>query len=182
MNTCISALLPLALTVLTAATFAATPARADGGHRLLFSQAQGSLPEADQRAIYASFGLRVSPDGGGLLFNDLECPPMLFEEVVVSDLDGDGTDEVVLRGGNTCISGGNGSSIWLFVKSAQGQWQPHLGFPAGAYTVLAEKHQGFPDLQFGGMGWCESVWRWDGQTYQHLKNVPTQSGGCDHLP
>lgn len=52
----------------------------------------------------------------------------------------------------------------------------------GGYRHPSDKHQGFPDLQFGGMGWCEAVWRWDGQTYRHFKNLPTQPGGCDRLP
>ena len=106
----------------------------------------------------------------------------MFDDVTAKDLNGDGQAEVILLGGNTCTSGGNGSSLWLLTKSADGAWQTHLGFTAGAYTLLAEKSQGFPDIRVGGMGWCEGVWRWDGKTYQHLKNVATQPGGCDHLP
>ncbi len=155
------------------------PALADEGHKLLFSQTKASLPETDQRAIYARLDLTMSPDETGLGFKGLECPPFMFNEVAVTDLDGDGQQEIIARGGNTCTSGGNGSSIWLLTKSTAGNWDLHLGFPSGGYTVIAEKHQGFPDLQFGGMGWCESVWRWDGATYQHFKNVATQPGGCD---
>lgn len=156
--------------------------RGDDGHRLLFRQAQGSLPEADQRAVYAGLTLTVSPDGNGLMYKDMECPGFLFNEVAAKDLNGDGQPEVIVLGGNSCTSGGNGSSLWLLTKSADGAWQKHLGFPAGGYTLLSEKHQGFPDIQVGGMGWCEAVWRWDGQTYQHLKNVATQPGGCDQRP
>ena len=168
--------LALALTAL------ACPAAADDGHRLLFGQASGSLPEVDQRAVYARLNLALSPDGGGLTFKDMECPAFQFDEVAVKDLNGDGRVEVLLRGGNTCTSGGDGSSLWLLTKTAQGSWQTHLGFPAGGYTLLAEKQQGFPDIRVGGMGWCEAVWRWDGTTYQHLKNVATQPGGCDQRP
>jgi hypothetical protein len=59
---------------------------------------------------------------------------------------------------------------------------PFSAVVTGGYRHPSDKHPGFPDLQFGGMGWCEAVWRWDGQTYRHLKNVPTQPGGCDRLP
>lgn len=165
-----------------ALSIAAPAVVAEEGYRLLFGSANGSLPESDQRAIYASLNLETSPNGAGLKVKELGCPAFLFDEVAVQDLDGDGRNEVVLRGGNTCTSGGVGSSVWLLTRSAQGIWQTHLGFPAGGYTVLAEKHLGLPDIRTGGMGWCEAVWRWDGQTYQHLKNVPTQPGGCDHLP
>lgn len=168
------------ITLATAAADSATPT-VDDGYRLLFQQAHGSLPEADQRAVYASLNLKLSPDGQGLIFKDLECPPFEFNAADIMDLNGDGQDEVMLRGGNTCTSGGDGSSIWLLTKSAQGAWVTHLGFPAGGYRVLPEKHLGFPDLQFGGMGFCEGVWRWDGQTYQHFKDVATQAGGCDRL-
>lgn len=150
-------------------------------YRLLFKDAGTNLAAADQQAIFMTLGLAPTVDGTGLIFKDMECPAFLFDEVVVKDLNADGQAEVILRGGNTCTSGGNGSSLWLLSKNAQGDWQIHLGFPAGGYTLLAEGRQGFPDIQTGGMGWCEAIWRWDGQTYQHWKNVPTQPGGCDHL-
>jgi hypothetical protein len=59
---------------------------------------------------------------------------------------------------------------------------PFSAVVTGGYRHPSDKHPGFPDLQFGGMGWCEAVWRWDGQTYRHLNNMPTQPGGCDRLP
>lgn len=170
---------PVRAGLVLALTFLSCSAAADDGYRMLFGQASGSLPEADQRAVYTGLNLAVSPDGGGLIFKDMACPAFQFDEVTVTDINGDDQPEVILRGGNTCTSGGDGSSLWLLSKSAQGGWQAHLGFPAGGYTLLAEKHQGFPDIQVGGMGWCEAVWRWDGSTYQHLKNVATQPGGCD---
>ena len=158
------------------------PAAADDGYRKLFGQASGSLPEADQKAVYAAMDLAASPDGAGFMFKDMGCPAFVFDDVTAKDLNGDGQPEVILLGGNTCTSGGNGSSLWLLTKSADGAWQTHLGFTAGAYTLLAETSQGFPDIRVGGMGWCEGVWRWDGKTYQHLRNVATQPGGCDQRP
>ena len=95
-------------------------ASSDEGYRQLFKQVNGSLPEADQRAVYAALGLAASQDGSALIFKDMECPAFVFDEVTVRDLDGDGQAEVMLRGGNTCTSGGNGSSLWLLTKSAHG--------------------------------------------------------------
>lgn len=102
-----------------ALSIAAPAVVAEEGYRLLIGSANGSLPESDQRAIYASLNLETNPDGAGLKFKELECPAFLFDEVAVQDLDGDGRNEVVLRGGNTCTSGGDGSSVWLLTRSAQ---------------------------------------------------------------
>jgi len=30
--------------------------------------------------------------------------------------------------------------------------------------------QGYPELPIGGAGFCFAVWRWDGRTYNHLRN------------
>ncbi|QKK11029.1 MAG: hypothetical protein HND59_04895 [Pseudomonadota bacterium] len=156
--------------------------RADEGWRLLFHSLTEALPAQDQQAIYAQMGLAISADGRYLLVPDVEAAGPVTIKASRQDLNGDGQDEIFLLGGNAYLSGGTGSSIWLFIKSATDQtWRMHLGFPAAAYTVLDERNAGFPDLRFGGMGWCDGIWRWDGSGYAHHRNVATAPGGCDHL-
>lgn len=156
-------------------------AHADEGWRLLFRTLSQELSAQDQQAIYAQMGLAVSADGSHLLVPDVEAAGPVTIKASRQDLNCDGQDEIFLLGGNAYLSGGTGSSIWLFIKSATDQpWRMHLGFPAAAYTVLDERNAGFPDLQFSGMGWCEGVWRWNGDSYEHLRNVPTAPRGCDH--
>lgn len=97
----------------------------------------------------------------------------------IDDLNGDGVQELFIVWGNTCTSGLAGASVSLFVKDASGRYIDTLGFPAIAYEKLATGHKGFPDLKFGGPGFCHGVWRWDGTSYRHLRNDLETAGGCD---
>lgn len=161
------------------ATCSTTPLLADQGWRLLFEDAHDQLPESDQQAIYDILGFVQSADENTLLIADAPQAGAVNITASVQDLNGDGQNEVFLVGGNLYLSGGTGSSIWLFIYSGlTGDWQMNLGFPAAAYTVLADSNAGFPDLQLAGMGWCEAVWRWDGAAYQHYRNVATAPDGC----
>lgn len=110
----------------------------------------------------------------------LGCDPAPFE-AHAEDLNGDGIPEVFIYGGNACTSGGTGRSVSLFIKKGE-TYSQHLGFPAFSHVRTQQSHLGFADLRFSGAGFCEGVWRWNGQTYGHLKNVATAPGGCDHLP
>lgn len=148
------------------------------GHRILFGDST-AVSEADQRAIYEQFGYTVSADGAGL--DVVDCGTIYVNAVEALDLNGDGVDEVFVDGGNTCTSGHAGSSVVLFIKDAEGRYAPHLGFPAFGWDVLETSNLGFPDLALGGPGFCRPVWRWDGATYQHERNEPTEPGGCDGI-
>lgn len=165
--------------LLSLLTCGAMPLLADEGWSLMFDAVRGRLPESDQQAIYETMGfLKASKDNTLVISDATQAGPVNIA-ATVQDLNGDGQDEVFLLGGNLYLSGGTGSSIWLFIKSGPtGGWKMNLGFPAAAYTVLADYNEGFPDLQLAGMGWCEAVWRWNGSAYQLLKNVPTAPGGC----
>lgn len=147
------------------------------GHHILFADST-AISEEDQRAIVEQLGFSVSADGTALEAPD--CGPIYATEEEV-DLNEDGTPEVFVMGGNTCTSGMAGSSITLFIEDAEGNYRAHLSFPAGGWKKLETSNQGFPDLQFGGPGFCEGVWRWDGTTYQYHRNEPTEPGGCDNV-
>ena len=97
-----------------------------------------------------------------------------------ASLNADGEDEVFLVSGNLYLSSCTGSFVSLFIRTASGgDWQMNLDFPTAGYTILPEGNAGFPDLQFGGMGWCEAVCRWNDSTaYQYHRNVPTAPDGC----
>lgn len=155
-------------------------AAASAGAALLFAKGSGSLTPAEQEEVVGLLGLEVSPDGKELL--DPACrQPIHFPEVSFEDLDGDGTLEIFAIYGNLCMSGGTASNIVLLRKGANGRFIAELGFPAAGYKILGTKNRGFPDLQIGGMGFCEAVWRWDGAAYQHHRNQPTGPDGCKHV-
>jgi hypothetical protein len=146
---------------------------------LLFEKVKDRLPRSEQAAMAHQLGFRVGEDGKTLL--DPVCGlPMSFE-TTVEDLNHDGTPEVFVVGGNTCISGITGLSVWLFVKDEFGDYQQKLGFPAAVYEVLDTQNAGFPDLKFGGRGFCRGVWRWNGKDYDPLRNEPDEPGGCEYV-
>lgn len=146
------------------------------GHRILFADST-TVSEDDQRAIFDLLDFSVSADGNALEVTD--CGTIYVTEVTDVDLNEDGIAEVFVIAGNSCTSGMAGSSIHLFIEDAEGHYVRHLGFPAGAWRKLETSNLGLPDLAFGGPGFCESVWRWDGATYQHHRNEPMEPGGCD---
>lgn len=155
----------------------ALPSFADDGHRVLFKSVAASVPEAGQKTIYSLMGLSLAKDKLSFVLDEV-CPPATFDTEVV-DLNGDGIPEIFLLGGNTCTSGAAGSSVWLFTKAKGGAYRMHFGFPSAGYKVLSRKTKGYPNIQFGGPGFCEAVWSWNGERYVHLRNVPTSPGGCN---
>lgn len=140
------------------------------GADILFAAVRGAVPaevtDALWRDVFAAF-LAPSPDGTGLVDEGGRPAPFRAE---VRDLNADGVDEIFVIGGNAFLSGFTGSSIWLFIRRAGGAYEPEFGFPAFAYEVLPETRAGFPDLRFGGPGFCWPVWRWDGARYTYLRS------------
>jgi len=160
-----------------------TAVHADDGWQLLFEGHAQGLSEADQQAIYRHLGLTRSADGRELLVMGGEAAGPARFTVQTHDINADGRVEVFVTGGNAFLSGETGSSVWLFMQPAtDGRWQMNLGFPAASWTVLAESNAGYPDLRFTGAGSCDAVWHWDGNAYDHLRDVPIRPGGCDSLP
>ena len=78
------------------------------GYRLLFPADSVTIAETDQRAIFDQLGYVVSADGTSL--EVVDCGT-IFTQVAEEDLNGDGTPEVFVLGGNTCTSGGDGSNL-----------------------------------------------------------------------
>jgi hypothetical protein len=153
----------IALCVLPGAAWAGT------GADILFRDASGAIPAEAAEAIYRDFFSQfLTPSADGTALLDEGGRPAGFQ-ATVEDLNHDGVDEIFVIGGNTYLSGYTGSSIWLFVRDPDGTYAPHLGFPAAAYEILPEASHGFPDLRFGGPGFCRPVWRWDGADYQFLR-------------
>jgi hypothetical protein len=146
--------------------------------QLLFGQEAGGLSVAEQQAIFETLDLVLAEDG--VQFLDRACRQPATATLDHLDLNHDGTPEVLVTYGNSCISGITGSSVLLFVKR-DGRYEANLGFPAAEVTPLESSHLGYADLLIGGRGFCFPVWRWNGQRYEHLRNEPQEPGGCDFL-
>ncbi|MDH0343577.1 hypothetical protein [Chromobacterium haemolyticum] len=84
-----------------------------------------------------------------------------------------------VEGGNSCTSGNTEHSIWLFIRGEDGHLRANLGLPAKKATVADTGNQGYNDIRLSGNGFCEAIWRWNGERYEHQKNIATQPGGCD---
>lgn len=165
--------------VLVAAAFCiASPVHADdtAAAKLLFAKGAGDLADAGRVAIVSALELQVSPDGKELI--ESVCSQPVSSNVRVSDMNGDGTSEVLVEYGNSCLSGMAGTTVALFVKGSGG-YRLNLGVPGMVAETMAAMSHGYPDLLIGGPGFCFAVWRWNGKEYAHLRNEPQTPGGCD---
>jgi hypothetical protein len=162
---------------------AGTIAAAASGPEQLFAGATGTsaLSASDRRAIFALLGLRPGPDGRSLMFAaDSACPPLALPgdvQVQGADLNRDGQPEVIVSLASTCMYGMAGSGVAVFTRNDGRHWKIHnLG--AGIAVVLKTRHGGYADLEIGGPGFCQPVFRWNGSAYRFSHHVAEQPGGC----
>ena len=155
----------------------ATRASAADGPAVLFANGKGKLTASEQRVIFDALGLKLAPDGAGLV--DTSCEQPASAVVEFRDMNADGKDEVLVIFGNSCLSGMAGSSVALFIQDASGKYQTNFGFPGASADPQAEKSKGYPDLLIGGPGFCFPVWRWNGKAYDFHRNEAQAPGGCD---
>lgn len=145
------------------------------GHRLLFGDAYNDLTDIEKNEIFEKLEYLVTPDGTRLLSK--ECGEVSFRTQIV-DLNEDDIPEVFVISGNSCTSGYTGSTINLFVKGNDGKYREQLGFPAFDFEILERRNEGFPDLTFGGPGFCQGVWVWDNGGYEYSCSLESEPGAC----
>jgi hypothetical protein len=109
----------------------------------------------------ATDGRFDSPAGS---YFDKDCNQDTPYEINVVDLNGDGQPEVFVVVHGTCWGGMTGVNVDLRIKGPDGKWTSQFGFP-GIYRVLETKNKGYPDIEFGGPGFCFPIWRWNGKEY-----------------
>jgi hypothetical protein len=167
------------LTVLAAAVVAtdACSAQDDVAYRALFGDREQRLSPSEMQSIQTVMTMLFQLGDDGTRLVDSVCGDV-EPAVEIVDLNDDGELEVFVAWGNACLSGSTGRSLSLFVKGPAGEYRHHLGFPALGYERLTQGVAGFPDLAFGGPGFCSAVWVWDGAGYRHECNRPDAPGGC----
>jgi hypothetical protein len=143
-------------------------------YEILFKGLDSNLSKQDKQQIYDLLGFTFSKDNK---FVDEICGDM-SPEVEVVDLNGDGIMEVFVMYGNACMSGYTGRSISLFVKNSAGRYAENFYFPAINYKRLLTKNKDFPDLTFGGPGFCHGVWQWTGSKYDYKCSYEEDPGAC----
>jgi hypothetical protein len=161
--------------VLLAASMCISDSIAAENYEILFKGVTSKLTLEEQQQIFEQLKFRISEHGK---FFVEYCEDDVSPVVEVVDLNEDGVEEVFVYWGNPCTSGNSERSISLFVKDAVGQFAMNLGFPAITYRRLVTKNQGFPDLEFGGAGFCQGVWQWNGCKYDYKCSREQQPGDC----
>lgn len=146
-------------------------------YQLLFGADESRLAPADQARIFALFSQDFTVSADGTRLQDANCGDLEPQADVV-DLNGDGTFEVFIHWGNTCTSGMAGRSLSLYTRTADGDYQPELGFPALTWEALPAAPGTWPELSFGGPGFCRPVWARAADQYQFRCNIPDTEGGC----
>jgi len=167
------------ISLMSAITLLSACGSGQAQHSPLFAADEARLSEADQVAIHAAFTERFSVASDGRHFLYEGCGEISAENNII-DLNADGTAEVFVYWGNSCTSGHTGRSLSLFVKDGSGAWRDQLGFAAFDYTILPASNAGYPDLEFGGPGFCFAVWSWNGSHYDFKCNSPQEEGGCQY--
>lgn len=123
-----------------------------------------AIPPAEMKSLYKSAGLIERK--GKLFVEGFDQP--VQPQVDVVDLNGDGQPEVFMLIGGPMF-GAAGANLNLYIKNKDGQWKSNFGFPAGGYTLLKTKSDGYPDIAIEGPGACSPVWRWNGREYALYK-------------
>lgn len=149
------------------------------GPALLFAGGQSDFSAAERLEVFNALYLNLTPDGKG--FVDQVCGQPADAVVEFRDMNHDGKQEALVLFGNGCTSGHTERSMLLFTHGADGHLQSHFGFPAASADPMPDSNLGYPDLLVGGPGFCFGVWRWDGKTYNYLRDDPQMPGGCDHI-
>ena len=166
-------LLRLLLATLPFAACAETNRGAD----LLFADNESRLAMVDQLAVAAIFSEMFPQSADGQRFEHPDCGDVM-PDAHVTDLNSDSNYEVFVAWGNTCTSGNSGRSLTLFTRNGGGQWESQFGFPALGWTILESSSEGWPDLRFGGPGFCHPVWTWRSGGYIFRCSSPEDPGGC----
>jgi hypothetical protein len=133
---------------------------------LLFKDVRTKLSVAEKNAIAADTGFVLTGDAAQPFALDEQSREHPFSaEVLPTDMNADGREEIFIVFGNTYTSGMTGSSVDLYIRNAEGRYTNQFGFPGLVPDALEEKRFGYPDLVIGGPGLEYPVWRWDGRTY-----------------
>lgn len=136
----------------------------------LFKDVETRLTSAENQ-IFKKLGFVLSGDHNQPFALDSESKEFSFAvQILPTDMNKDRNEEIFILYGNSYTSGNTGSSVVLFIKNNNGQYQTNLGFP-GIPQAMSEIKGGYNDLLIGGPGFTFPIWRWDGKQYALYKTV-----------
>jgi hypothetical protein len=155
------------------------PGMAAEGYDMLYKGTASKLSRQEKMDIFSQLGFRLSKDRKFII--DETCEEDVSPDVEVTDLNGDGIDEVFVIWGNTCTSGHTGQSITLLIKDRKGRFVKNIDVPGNNYDRLSQRNKGFPDLLIGGPGFCYDVWQWSGIKYEYKCSREDAPGACAQI-
>jgi hypothetical protein len=126
-----------------------------------------SAPAAEQAVIFKAAGFSRNGD----VWKSGNCKGAESESYepgaidIYRDLNGDGRPEAVVTEGGAICYGMTGTHFWLLSKQASGSWKRIHEETAMPDFLATTGVAGWPDIQFGGPGFCFAVYRWNGKAY-----------------
>lgn len=84
----------------------------------------------------------------------------------VTDLNGDGLPDVVITEGGIACYGNTGSGFTIVSKQSNKTWKPMLSSTGIPSFLKTKGVNNWPDIEIGGPGFCFSIWRWNGKSYE----------------
>ncbi len=141
---------------------------------LLFKDLKTKLSPADKSQILKLLYFRIARNGNAFVLNSevnalVQHP--FTANVYPTDMNHDGVEEVFVRYGNEYASGFAGSTIVLFIKSADGNYHKNLDFPGLEPDAETDSGKEYPDLIMHGRGAKIPIWRWNGRQYSYLRSI-----------
>ena len=142
------------------------------GAALLFKNSKSNLSVAEKNKLFIDLQFHLSKDRQHFVADaDVNKEFPFSAQLMPTDFNKDGKEEVFIIYGNSYTSGGAGSSVIVFIKNAAGKYESQLGIPGTAPDVLATANKGYPDLLIGGPGSEYPVWKWNGTSYVLARKV-----------
>lgn len=137
----------------------------------LFHGVASKLTNDGKNKVAAASKFAVSKSDKNLFSFEGDDEAPFAVEVIVTDLNDDGTEEIIFQWGNSYWSGQAGTSCLLLVKNPKnGSYEQNLGFP-GIAEIRDTKTNGYRDLLIGGPGFEFPVYKWNGKSYEQKGTV-----------
>ncbi len=93
------------------------------------------------------------------------------------DLNGDTQPEVLVRGGNACLSGMTGLNMWLFIKTDD-TWHLEVDGPVFDVLVASSETDGWHDLHMLGRSHCRGLWTRASGKYAFARSINEDGSAC----
>lgn len=136
------------------------------GARILFQQSGSKLTPAQKNTLYRKLGLQVAANKKGFRMDGFDVGARAYPV----DLNKDGVEEVfVVMDG--LLFGNTGEGVALFMRNSAGVYEQQEEVAGGIAVILDKHSNGYPELVIAGPGFEFPLYRWNGKSYTHVRNI-----------